>query len=227
MSKYLKICIFICVAFSSVTLTAQAATPKKPTQEVADTIPLFRGVAVSADLAGAVIRMVSDHGQYEAAARVNLRDKYFPVLEAGYGDGTHDADVVTGIRTSSKGFFGRIGCDYNIMKNKHDDYRIYAGARYGFSSLTTDISNLTFQDPVYGGIAGFSVEGQNSTYHWLEAAFTMDAKIAGPLRAGWSVRYRRKLASTGVTTGQLWYVPGYGTDGGAKWNGMFYVTLEL
>ena len=37
--------------------------------------------------------VLGSHGQYEAQLRVNLKDKYFPVVEVGYG--TADADEVT------------------------------------------------------------------------------------------------------------------------------------
>ena len=63
---------------------AQTAVAEK------DTIPFFRGVAVSADLIGIAETTLGDYGQYEAALRINLRDKYFPVIEVGYGKA--DAD---------------------------------------------------------------------------------------------------------------------------------------
>ena len=50
-----------------------------------DSIPWWRGVEVKADLIGAVQRAVSSYGQYEAGVRFNLKDKYFPVIEIGYG----------------------------------------------------------------------------------------------------------------------------------------------
>lgn len=50
-----------------------------------DTIPLFRGLAVSGDLVGIAQLAFGDYGQYEVALRVNLKDKYFPIIELGYG----------------------------------------------------------------------------------------------------------------------------------------------
>ena len=46
-----------------------------------DSIPLFRGIAVSVDAVGPVQMMISDYGQYEAALKVNMTDKYYPVIE--------------------------------------------------------------------------------------------------------------------------------------------------
>ena len=62
-----------------------------------DTVPFFRGFAVSADLVGLAQMQLSDHGQYEAALRVNLHDQYFPILEVGVGRANHEDDEVTGI----------------------------------------------------------------------------------------------------------------------------------
>ena len=49
------------------------------------TIPFFNGLAVSADLVGVAQMAFGDYGQYEAGLRVNLKNKYFPVFELGYG----------------------------------------------------------------------------------------------------------------------------------------------
>ena len=85
-------------------LATTATASKKPTAKSkttttakADSIPLLRGVAVSADMIGLAETVLGSHGQYEAQLRVNLKDKYFPVVEVGYG--TADADeVATGMK---------------------------------------------------------------------------------------------------------------------------------
>ena len=58
-----------------------------------DSIPFFRGFAVSFDLVGAGMLALSDYGQYEAALRVNLHDEWFPIVEAGIGRASHDDEV--------------------------------------------------------------------------------------------------------------------------------------
>lgn len=63
---------------------AQGSSGKKIAATNKDTIPLLRNVAVSADLVGPIQLMVSDYGQYEAALRVNLKDKYFPCSRNRY-----------------------------------------------------------------------------------------------------------------------------------------------
>lgn len=224
-------CTSICTLLISMFLLWPASTARAQKNIVAevldDSIPLFRNVAVSVDLFGAIQRQVSDYGQYEASLRVNLKDKYFPVLELGLGDANHDEDPITGISVKTRAPYGRIGCDFNVMKNKHDDYRIYVGARYAFTSFDFDLAHPGVKDPVYGGTAQYGLEGERCNAHWLEGVFTVDAKISGPVRLGWSVRYRRRVSANLGSAGNVWYIPGFGRADNTNIGGTFNLTFEL
>lgn len=199
---------------------------QKHIEEQPDSIAFFRGVAVSADLVGFLQTAFSDYGQYEAALRVNLKDKYFPIFELGYGKG--DAQNITtklSYKTSAPYF--KAGVDFNLMKNKHDDYRLYAGFRYALTYYKFDIASHGVDDPVWGGEADYSLKDIDANYHWLEGVVGVDAKIFGPLRLGWSVRYRRRLLHDDGTAGNTWYVPGYGKQGGSRLGGTFNVIFEI
>lgn len=192
----------------------------------ADTVALFRGIAVSADVVGLVQLAVSDYGQYEAALRINLRDKYFPVVELGYGK-ADASDITTSMAFRTKAPYGRVGLDFNLLRNKHDIYRAYAGFRYGCTFYKFDVEGDGIKDPVWGDDVPFSVTGVNASYHWIEAVFGVDAKIAGPLRLGWSVRYRSRVAHDDGSVGNTWYVPGYGSQGGTRLGGTFNIIFEI
>lgn len=210
------------------TMKAQAGkkTVKMTEQNQTDSIALLRGVAVSADLIGLAQIAFSDYGQYEAAARVNLKDRYFPVVEIGYGKADAD-DPSTKLRYKTSAPYWRVGLDFNIAKNKHDDYRIYAGFRYAMTYYKFDVSSTDLKDPVWGDDVQFGAEGVKANYHWMEGVFGVDAKIAGPLRLGWSFRYRRRIAHNDGTMGGTWYVPGYGKQGGSRMSGTFNVIFEI
>ncbi len=199
---------------------AQTAVAEK------DTIPFFRGVAVSADLIGIAETTLGDYGQYEAAMRINLRDKYFPVIEVGYGKADAD-DPSTRLAYKTSAPYGRIGIDFNIAKNKHDDYRIYAGARYALTYYKFDVIGEGIKDPVWGDDVRYEAHDVKANYHWFEAVFGVDAKIAGPFRLGWSVRYRRRLFNDNGDIGNTWYVPGFGKQGNSRFGGTFNVIFEL
>ena len=214
-------------------LATTATARKKPTAKSktdttvkADSIPLLRGVAVSADMIGLAETILGSHGQYEAQLRVNLKDKFFPVVEVGYG--TADADeVTTGLKYKTSAPYARVGMDFNIARNKHDDYRIYVGARYAMTYYKYDVHAEGLKDPVWGDNVEFSAQGVKANCHWMEAVFGVDAKIWGPLRLGWSARWRRRLAHDNGELGNAWYVPGFGKQGSSKLAGTFNVTVEF
>ncbi len=207
-------------------VSAAAQSKKTEVAEESDSIQLFRGVAVSYDIGGTVMRMVSDYGQYEAAVRFNLKDRYFPIIEMGIGSAKHDVDAVTGIEAKVNAPYGRIGCDFNVSKNKHDIYRVLVGARYALTSFKTEAS-ATAKDP-YWGVTDipYSIETETCNFHWAELVFSVDAHLWGPVRLGWSFRYRMKIHSTDMGANELWYVPGYGKSTN-KLGGTFNVTFEL
>ena len=169
-----------------------------------DTVPLFRGFAVSTDVVGLAQTLLSDYGQYEGALRLNLHDQYFPTVELGYGRANHEDDEVTGITYKARGPYFRLGADVNLMKRKHTGNRIYAGLRYAFTSYKVDMDRPLLTDPVWGGAAWWGVGGQGCTQHWAEVAVGLDAKVAGPLHMGWSVRYRRRLDHNDGPTDKTW-----------------------
>lgn len=191
-----------------------------------DSIPMFRGFAVSFDLAGAGMLALSDYGQYEAALRVNLHDEWFPIVEAGLGKATHD-DEVTRIYYSTSAPYIKIGVDKNMLKAKHGPNRLYLGLRYGFTSYKLDISRPDFPDPVWKWDTGYGIREASCKYHWAEIVVGIDAKIFGPLHLGWSVRYKQRLAhSEGGGLDKTWYVPGFGTYD-TKLGATFNVIIDI
>jgi|UniRef100_UPI003FF14851 hypothetical protein len=208
-------------------VTAHAQNQQKKMDAVTeDTIPLFRGMAVGVDIIGPVQLMVSDYGQYEASLRVNLKDKYYPIFELGYGK-ADASDESTRINYKTSAPYFRIGVDWNLLKNKHDVYRLFGGFRYGFTSFKYDVSAPPVSDPVWGGEASYGAEDVSANFQWLEGVFGVDAKIWGPVRMGWSFRYKRKLTQKKDNIGNSYYVPGFGKQGGTRLGGTFNVTLEI
>jgi hypothetical protein len=191
-----------------------------------DTIPFFRGMAVSADLAGAGMLMFSDYGQYEAALRINLKDTYFPIIELGIGKADHKDDV-TKLSYNTSAPYARIGIDFNLMKNRHDAYRLYGGIRYAYTKFKFDLFHPGLGDPVWGGVSEYRADNVSCYYHWLEFVFGVDAKIWGPIRLGWSARYRRRILHDDGTVGNMWYVPGFGKQGSSRMGATFNIIFEI
>ena len=179
-------------------------------KQIDDSIPWFRGFQVKADLVGVIEKMASSYGQYEAGVRFNLKDKYFPVVELGYGK-ADESNVVSGTSYKTSAPYGKIGVDFNILKNKHDIYRFYVGLRYASTNFKIDVDHAPL----------------TAHYHWAELTAGIDAKIVGPLHLGWSARYKRRIAHDDGELGNVWYVPGFGKQGGSRITGTFDVMLEF
>lgn len=191
-----------------------------------DTTSLFRGVAVSADVIGLIQMAVGSYGQYEAAMRVNLKDKYFPVIELGLGKADAE-DAATRLSYKTTAPYGRVGLDLNLMKNKHDINRLYGGLRYAYTSYKFDLFCPEITDPYWGHKTEFNYPDIEGNCHWLEFVGGVDAKIWGPIRLGWSVRFKRRLAHNDGQAGNAWYVPGFGKSGNTRLGGTFNVIFEL
>lgn len=192
-----------------------------------DSIPVFRGFAVSFDLVGAGLMAFSDNGQYEGALRVNLHDEWFPIVEIGLGKANHSDDV-THIHYDTKAPYFRIGIDKNMLKDKHGKNRLYVGLRYAYTSYKVNISRPDFPDPVWLWNTSYGIKDASCNQHWIEAVVGVDAKIFGPLHLGWSVRYKCRIShSEDGNFGNTWYVPGYGIYGDTRLGGTFNVIIDI
>ena len=108
--------------------------PKKKASKITK---YFEHLAIGIDLVGPLMYKFADQGDYQAFAQANINGKYFPTVEIGYGK-ANKTNLDTNVTYKAKAPFGRIGCDFNILKNKHDDYRLVIGLRYGFTSFDYD-----------------------------------------------------------------------------------------
>ena len=191
-----------------------------------DSTALWRSVSVSFDLLGAGELLLGDYGQMEGAVKVNLRDRYFPTIELGYGKADKQ-DETTNVSYRTSAPYGKIGIDFNMLKNKHDIYRLYAGFRYAFTSFKYDITAPGLIDPVWGGSSDLRTEDVSATCHWLEGVFAIDAKILGPVHLGWSIRLKRRIHHTEGSVGEPWYTPGFGRKATTRIGGTFNFTIEI
>jgi len=206
--------------------TNATAQKRRIVAEEPDTVNFWRGFQVHADAVGAAQLFLSSYGQIECGLRLNFKDKWFPAIEIGVGsaDATDDA---TGITYSTSAPYGKIGIDFNIAKHKHDDYRLYAGFRYAYTKFKFDIGGIDITDPVWKDSTPYGANDIEANYHWIEGLLGVDAKIFGPFRLGWTVRYRRRVSHSEGSMGNCWYVPGYGRQGGTRLGGTFNVAIEF
>ncbi len=205
--------------------STQAQVTKMFTMEK-DSIPLFRGFSVSFDLVGPAMLLLSNHGEYEGALRINLHDQWFPIFEMGLGRSNH-TDEITEIKYKTTAPYFRLGMDWNILRRKHQDNRMYAGFRYAFTTYNVDIIRENLEDPVWKTTSHFGVKGTSCNMHWMEIVLGIDAKVYGPLHLGWTVRYKRRLIHKDGALDATWYVPGFGINDKDNIAANFNVIIDI
>jgi hypothetical protein len=117
--------------------------------------------------------------------------------------------------------------DWNILRKKHQDNRMYAGFRYAFTTYKVDILRKNMEDPTWKTMNDFGVEGMSCNMHWAEIVLGIDAKIFGPLHLGWTVRYKRRLVHSDGSLGATWYVPGFGINDKDTFAANFNVIIDI
>ena len=78
--------------------------------------------------------------------RVNIKDRYYPIVEIGVGQ-ADKTDETTGVRFKTSAPYARVGVDFNVLKNKHDIYRLLVGGRLGYTSFKYDVTSPGTFDP--------------------------------------------------------------------------------
>lgn len=226
MNRPKRISTYIFFLSISLLFSATAHAQREKTPILPDSTAWFQGVEVSAEMVGAAMKLLGDRGQYEAGVRINLKDRYFPVAEVGYGMCDHE-EKTTSITYKTKAPYGRIGLDFNVMKNKHDAYRLYLGARYGFTSFKADYSSPPVIDAKWGGTTEWGETGMKCKYHWAEAVFGVQVKIWKFVHLGWSMRYKKRISYSEGEHSKAWYVPGFGKSGNSNIMGTFHLIFVI
>jgi len=204
----------------------------KPTKYVAvdeekQHLVFFQGFTLSVDGYGPVAMMVSDYGTIEGALRLNLKNTFFPIFEAGVGRCSKE-DFNTKVSYETSAPFGRIGIDFNMLKDKFQSNRLYLGARYGISKFKYDIAGPEQTDPIWGGSKPFNMKGIDCTSHWAELIFGVEVTIFKNFHMGWAVRYKREIGSTKNDLAKPNCIPGYGyTTNATCWGGTYSLIFDL
>lgn len=191
--------------------------------DLTDTIPVFQGVNVMTDLVGpGWYAFGGDFLSTEVAVEVNLLNRFFPVLEVGYGctDATNE-DTELHYWTAAPYF--RLGLNYNVQYKKKSPGYIFAGARVGYTSFKYDVDGPSMTDPVWGGEVPFHFTDIQSHALWAELLIGVRAQIHKNFHMGWSFRYKVRLNVKDSPNASPWYIPGFG----ASDNTTFGVTYDL
>lgn len=221
--KRLRTCrytYFLLISLSCLVLNAQEKPAKK------EKAPLLSGIAVSTDLVGFIMKAVgAKYANMEVAGRLNIYDKFFPVVELGIGD-CHREGAETGNTFSTTSPYMRFGLDYNFNK-KHNGNRLFGIVRYGISSFKYDIGNESFTDPVYGTTGPLELNSLSATAHWLELGVGIETKLWSIVRLGWSIRFNSRFSLSSPEGGEPYFIPGFGKNDDRGWGGTMNLIFDV
>lgn len=209
---------------------------KKPKIEY----PLYNGISIGVDLWGLGSQVFGgDFLSTEIAVDVNLKNRFFPIAEIGYGSTDTWSDK--GIHYKSNAPYFRIGMDYNALFNKQHGHMLLVGLRYGASSFKYDVEALAIDDPIYGGMVGnpnledeiwggslpYNHKGMKGSMQWAEFCVGIRAHVWKELYMGWALRFKFKLSASSDKYGDPWYVPGFGKYGSNTLGVSYTITYKL
>lgn len=204
------------------------AQSKADIEEVRPEEPLYKGTSVYVDLFGIGSKLLGgDFFSTEIGVEVNLKQKYFPVVELGYG--TTDATEDTyNMHYKSASPYARIGLNYNMMSKSGKDSYLYLGLRYGFAPLKYDVSGPPMDDDIWtGDKIPFEYKGEKSTAHWGEFLVGIKAQVYKNLLMGWTFRYKARIHVKDNPNTTPWYIPGFGSNTSTKFGFTYSIIYQL
>ncbi len=190
-----------------------AAQEKKATTEE-EKVPFYQGTTIGVDIFGLGSKVFGgDITSTEISVEVNLKNRYVPVAEIGYGT-TDTTDDGTNIHYKASAPYFRVGMNYNFFFRKpYLPGFLYGGIRYGFTSFSYDVSAPAMKDPAWGfPEIPFSYDGVKTTVTWAELLAGIKVNVYKNFYMGWSLRYRIRMNMKKTEHTEPWYIPGFGKN---------------
>ena len=149
----------------------------------------------------------------EISVEVNLKNRYVPVAEIGYGT-TDTTDDGTNIHYKASAPYFRIGMNYNFFfKKPYLPGFLYGGIRYGFTCFFIRC-RCSDNEGSYMGFPEipFSYDGIKTTVTWAELLAGIKVNVYKNFYMGWSLRYRIRMNIKKAEHTEPWYIPGFGKN---------------
>lgn len=177
---------------------------------VGNLYPRLESVSIGVNLLDPFLRIMGQqYGGIEFSGQLSLYNRFFPTLELGMSKADISPDTQNFTLHSGWAPYARIGMDYNIFYNSNPAYQFRVGLRYGFSAFSFHTDGYSRND-YWGSSMPIEIPSQNSFAGYLDIAFGLKVKIAGPISLGWSLRYRTVINKSSNPYGETLYIPGFG-----------------
>lgn len=193
-------------------ISAHAQEIKILSENKEEELPFYQGLMVGVDVSGLASKAFgSDAFSSEISIHANLKNRFFPVVEIGYGK-TDTTGEETNIHYQTSAPFFRVGMDYNVFyKKPHLPGYFTVGLRYGFSSFTYDMQSPDLVDPNWGHTSiPVTYNDVKSNAGWLELVLGMKTQVYKDFYMGFTVRYRARQSMKKHENTEPYYIPGYG-----------------
>ena len=181
----------------------------------------YRGFSLHADIFSPAMGFLVNKNirTFELQVDANFYNKFFPTVEAGYGQ--IDVSLTMGQKYRSKSPFLRIGMNYGLINNANKDgseklIRSYPflGVRYGMGVMNYSMENIPLSTGYWADSQLYAFEKRAVYGGWLELVGGIRVDIYRGLTMGWSVRLKTLFHAKDKT--KIWWAPGYGFTAGSQ-----------
>lgn len=220
-----RISVFISSLLVGCVFAFSAQAVEKAKVQLPDTIPFYNGFSIGLDLLSPVNTLFGNgFTGSEISLDVDIKHRYFPVIELGGGTFEREKD---GLTFHMNGGFGRIGVNRNIFANNQAKFFGYLGGRYGFASEHYDYKGIATSDGYWNTSRMTNLMNQTAQTHWIELLAGVRVQVFKQISLGWIFRYHFRVAQTSSDAGEPYYVPGYGINNtsGTSMNYSVYYTF--
>ncbi len=219
---------YTCILLISL-LVALPSTAKKSKYRIEPEMPpakFFNGFGVGVDGVGFGMMLTGARfANMEVLGRINLLEKYFPVVELGIGQCDREGNEQS-TKFHTRAPYFRVGADYCFTKKRNGN-RLLVGLRYAFSSFNYDLSNPDFEDEVYHVPAPLDFRDMKGKMHWLEVCVGVETRIWKFVRLGWTLRFKPRIYKSFSEHGDPWFVPGFGKNDNTTWGGSVNLMFDI
>lgn len=213
-----NIYIFIISCFLFLEPSLLIAQEKKSAEQPK---PILNGITVQLDVASvaSTLLLSSDSYSLEGGVSMDIKHKYYPVIEFGFSGCDKYSNNDIHYKTNAP--FGRIGLDFNLIKQKPDskptNNSFIGGIRLGFSNYLFDVNNVKISNDYWGDTEVINYNNLSATKIWYEIVAGVKVEVIKNIYMGWTVRNKHLINQDSEGDVSSWYIPGFGKNGTSIW----------
>lgn len=174
--------------------------------------PKFAAVSVGVNMFDGMARLVGQqYGIGGVWAELSIHNWFKPMVEFGLGSADYTPKNESYRYVSPTAPYFKLGLNYNFLYNSTPDYSVYVGLRYGLSSFSYRVDDVTNREGYWNESVSLTVPSQKALAGYFEFLFGLRVQMWRNFSLGWEVKGHSVLHQGKHSMGDPWYIPGYGT----------------